>query len=264
MKKRRNIHINDYGPKVYEYLQPGQKNLIAFGHGWGDTLMFMPVYEKIKEIWQAIDWHLYIESGQEKIFKSAKHWNSDDADYDFIFHIHYPMGEGSGKTKNATCCEKEIGIEAVEGIVKLNKYKSPLVAVHFQGTALPNSVNCPEDKAKIIWDSILKIGLVPIECHFLHMFHNPSNRKYDFIDCSVRGAKARLQSLIGLIQHCYAFIGVASGPLVTALSIMPQRTLMIENLHKFTDYVKGGSSIHYKDIDESKVIKFLSTLQKTK
>jgi hypothetical protein len=148
-------------------------------------------------------------------------------------------------------------------VAKLKRYKSPIVAVHFQGTALPNSVNCPEDKASIIWNGILRLGLIPIECHFMHMYHNPANQKYGFIDCSVRSVKPRLQTLIGLIQHCYAFIGVASGPFVTALSVMPERTLLIENLHTLVDYVpKGtGSSIHHKDITSEKIVKWLYTLQ---
>jgi hypothetical protein len=265
-QKRRNIHVNDYkGPKVYDYLQPGQKNLIAFGHGWGDTLMFLKIYEEIKKKWSAIEWELYVESGQEKVIRSAKHWS--EGDYDFIFHIHYPMGEGSGNTKNATCCREEIGMEPVEGIFKINKrYVSPFVAVHFQGTALPDAVNCPQDKVQIIWESIVELGMIPIEAHFVHMYHNPINKKYSFIDCTVRGVKARLQNLISLIQHSYAFIGVGSGPLVTALSIMPKKTLMIESQYKLSDYIPAKESttnyIHHKDITKEKITGWLRSLSK--
>ena len=34
--------------KLVDYLAPGQKVLIRFGHGLGDTLMFIPLLEALK------------------------------------------------------------------------------------------------------------------------------------------------------------------------------------------------------------------------
>ena len=43
--------IRDYkDKKLSEYLEPGQKVLIRFGHGLGDTIMFIPALEKLTEI----------------------------------------------------------------------------------------------------------------------------------------------------------------------------------------------------------------------
>ena len=260
---RRNQHIEDYSAnKVADFLQPGQKNLVMFGHGWGDTLMFDVVYAAMKKKWPHVHWHIYVETGQEKIIKSSP----KDGDYDFIFHLHYPMGEGSGHTKNAWCCMQEIGMEPVEGVGELPKYKSPLVAVHFQGTALPDSVNCPEDKAKIIWDDIISVGLVPIEVHFEHIYHNPKNSKYNFINSTVRGTLPRLPALIGIIQRCYAFIGSASGPFVTALSVMPEKTLLLERAHKLRDYVPDGigHSLKVENIQPGVVKNWLKSLHTKK
>lgn len=231
------------------------KILIRFGHGWGDTLMFMPIFDQLKVDFPDVEFDIYLENGQEEIFESYP--NKNNGEHDLVFHLDFPMSEGSGITKAEKCCQEEIGIEyqakfnwgfnsPEEPILRnetaslrvLPRYESPFVAVHFQGTALPNSVNCPKDIAYKIWDEIIEFGKIPIECHFEHGFHNPVNRKYSFINRDVRDCNANLRSLIGLIQHSFAFVGIASGPFVTALVEMPNRTLFIQNKHKIKDYTR--------------------------
>jgi hypothetical protein len=148
------------------------------------------------------------------------------------------MAEGSNTTKQQKCCEEEIGIPwNMEDVIELKSEDSPLVAVHFQGTALPNSVNCPPNIAQQIWNDIIEAGKVPIECHYRHVFHNPTNEKYGFINNTVRDCKPEIKNLIGLIQRCYAFIGVASGPFVVALSVLkPKDILYLKKLHKVETY----------------------------
>jgi hypothetical protein len=52
-------------------------------------------------------------------------------------------------------------------------------------------------------------GFVPLETHFEHVFHNPVNQ----FDSSMRlrGCRAEVSSLVGLLQNCGAFVGVVSG-----------------------------------------------------
>ncbi|NGX49315.1 MAG: hypothetical protein K940chlam5_00913 [Candidatus Anoxychlamydiales bacterium] len=241
--------ITDYkDKKLVEYLEPGQKVLIRFGHGLGDTILFMPIFEKLKKLYPKVKFDLYVESGQEEIFTSIK--DKDAPGYDHVFHLDFPMSEGSNKTKPQLCCEREIGIPPITQVAKFPAYESPFVAVHFQGTALPGSVSCPEEIAKRVWLEILEAGKIPIECHFQHCWHNPVNKKYDFIDSSTRSAKAEITSLIGLIQHSFAFIGIASGPFITALSTIPERTLYLEKAHPLNTYtdlkIKKVSMSSYK------------------
>jgi hypothetical protein len=233
--------ISDYeNKKLIEYLEPGKKVLIRFGHGLGDTLMFMPLFYYLKILYPQTQIDIYLECGQEKIFKSVK--DKEGYGYDHVFHIDYRMSEGTGLTKNEKCCLDELGLKIEDvstfDVVNLKKYYSPFVAVHFQGTALPNAVNCPEDIAYKIWKEILEAGKIPIECHFQHCFHNPVNGKYSFIDRDVRNCRAEIESLIGLIQSSFAFIGVASGPFVIALSVMPGKTLYLEKDHALETYTK--------------------------
>jgi hypothetical protein len=223
--------------KVTEYLQDGQKVLFLAHNGLGDTIMWLPSYEKLKKDYPNIDFHLYVESGQEELWGDER--NKDSQDYDLVFSLNFPMAEGSDMTKAEKCCNEEMGIELpTQEFAILPNCESPFVAVHLQGTALPGSVNCPEETARQIWQEIKDFGKIPIECHFEHMWHNGSNAKYGFIDVSVRGYQAKISNLIGLIQRSFAVIAVASGPFVVAMATMPERTLYLEKNHPLKTYTK--------------------------
>lgn len=254
--------ITDFSQKkLAEYLEPGQKVLIRFGHGWGDTLMFMPILERLRRLYPETQIDLYLECGQEEIFKSYP--EKDSQSHDVVFSLDFPMSEGSGITKAEKCCQDEIGISHEEQFAILPDKGSPFVAVHFHGTALPDSVGCPEDKARIIWQDIIDAGKIPIECHFEHIFHNPINAKFGFVDNNVRKCQANLHSLIGLIQHSFAFIGVASGCFVTALNVNPERTMLLERNHKLTDYTRDSrpQSLSMNAIESGMVKKWLGGLR---
>ena len=246
--------------KLVEYLEPGLSVLIRFGHGWGDTLMFMPIFWRLQDLYAEVKFDLYLECGQECVFDSFP--DKEGPDHDYVFHLDFPMSEGSGLTKAQKCCIDELGIEPLSEIAPLPKVESPIVSVHFQGTALPNSVNCPEETARQIWQEILDAGKIPIEAHFRHTFHNPVNTRYGFVDRHVRYCHANLDNLIGLIQSSFAFVGIASGPFVTALSIMPGRTFYLERNHAATDYVKHLDirSAHVDSYEDGTVKEWLTSL----
>lgn len=233
--------------KVAEYLEPGKKYLIRFGHGLGDTIMFIPCLEQLRSEHPDCTIDLYVECGQEEIWASVA--DKDDPSYDEIFHLDFPMAEGSSLTKPEKCCIEELGCTAVTSTAVLPDKASPFVSIHLHGTALPDSVSCPAEVAKAIWQEVLDFGKIPIECHFRHVFHNPANDihdtdtgnlmpQYNFITRDVRDCRANLHNLIGMIQHSWAFIGVASGPLVVALSTKPDKTLYLQKNHDITCYTK--------------------------
>lgn len=245
--------ITDYrGRKLVEYLQPGGKYLIRFGHGLGDTLMFMPALQRLRMQHPECTIDVYLESGQEEIFNSAQ--DKEGEEYDEVFHLDYPMSEGGRNgTKTEKCCRDELGMDGkmLPDVAPLDEWESPLVAVHFQGTALPGSVNCPADVASQIWQEVVDADMIPIEVHFQHMFHNPVNEKYKFVSRHVRDCKASLPSLIGLMQRCRAFIGVASGPFVVALSVMERdRIMYLERRHGLENYVRHNMDIVRVDVNQ--------------
>jgi hypothetical protein len=237
------IEIDNYKEKkLIEHIKSGCRYLIRFGHGLGDTIMFMPLLDKLRADYPDCIFDLFVTCGQEEIWASASDLRPPG--YDAIFVLHFPMSEGSPILKQHRCAISEIGMDMddlidVSEVAELPPMPSPLIALHFQGTALPNSVNCPEPVAKQIWQEVKDFGKVPIEVHFQHVFHNWSaNPKYPWIDVSVRNYRATLPNLFGLIERCSAFIGVASGPFVVALSIMPESLLYLQRNHPLSTYTK--------------------------
>lgn len=202
--------------------------------------MFIPLLEALRDAYPMVRFDLYIECGQEEIFHSVP--DKDAQGYDHVFSLNFPMAEGSNLTKVEKCAAEEIGLDISQRPLSfqdiLRDYDSPLVLCHFHGTALPQSVGCPEPVAHQIWNEIIEAGKVPMECHFQHVFHNPVNEKFQWVDSTVRACQPKLSSLIGLIQHSFAFVGVASGPLITALSHYPERVFFLEKHHRIESYVK--------------------------
>ena len=236
------ITIDNYtNKKLLQYIKPGGKYLIRFGHGLGDTIMFMPILDWLRNEYPDCIFDLYVAWGQEMIWTSVS--ELEPPGYDYIFVLHFPMSEGSDLLKQHKCAIDELGmlpqqLTGIPEVAPLPLMESPLVALHFQGTALPGSVNCPEPIAKQIWQEVKDFGKIPIEVHFQHAFHNPVNGRYPWIDLSVRNYKPTLTNLFGLVQRSWAFIGVASGPFVVALSVMPERLMYLERRHPLSTYTK--------------------------
>jgi hypothetical protein len=172
------------------------------------------------------------------------------------------MSEHENGTKMMKCCKDELGIAPPHNdVAYIKKKHTPFVSVHFQGTALPGSVNCPKETAQLIWEEIKEAGKVPIEVHFEHIFHNPVNAKYPFVTRDMRDIPAKISTLIATIQHSFAFIGVASGPFVVALSCMPHRTLYLQKKHKISSYTR--SEVQFVDVNNYKpgiIYQWLKTL----
>lgn len=240
--------------KLIEYLKPGGKYRIDWGHGLGDLIMWYPLYERLKQIYSQCHFDLYCECGQEAIWGTV--FDRDETGYDEVFSLDYPMSEGSNMMKTTKCAIDELGLSLeqiadITEVTTIPPFPSPLVGIHYHGTALPHSVGCPEPVAQQIWQEVKDCGLIPIECHFSHVFDNPINKRYPWIDVSVRNYKATLPNLFGLLQRCRAFIGVASGPFVAAVSMMPARTLYLERLHPLKTYI-SNPAVQSVKIDQYK------------
>lgn len=264
------ITVDNYTDrKLLSYIKAGGKYLLRFGHGLGDTIMFMPLLDWLRNEYPDCTFDLYVAWGQEKVWASVS--ELEPPGYDIIFILHFPMSEGTDLLKQHKCAIDEIGMspKQLTGILEvapLPLMESPLVALHFQGTALPGSVNCPEPVAKQIWQEVKDFGLIPIEVHFQHAFHNKVNSKYGWIDLSVRNYKPTLSNLFGLIQRSWAFIGVASGPFVVALSTIPERLLYLEKMHPLATYTKRTdvASVKIEGYQSGETIKWLQSLEMKK
>ena len=59
--------ITEYrNKKLIDYLKNGQNVLILFNdHGLGDVVMFMPLYERLKQMFPGVHFNLKCNRGQE-------------------------------------------------------------------------------------------------------------------------------------------------------------------------------------------------------
>lgn len=251
-------------PKLSHYLDTLKKGkvLIPFGHGLGDTVMFINPFNALCKRYPDIEFTLAMQKGLgfeeleadiicangKAICSSDLSYNKETDEFNIIADIDFPMSEGQIKlTKGEYCCVHELGIDPVSGHKKLTQGKNRLIGIHYQITCLPDSSNPDRTTAQLIWDDVLGCGFIPIEMHFEHVFHNPVNKKFDFIDCSVRHARPQISTLIGLIEQCAGVICVVSGNLHTALSVLPdnrifflQKHFKLESFTKRTDISRAS------------------------
>ncbi len=235
--------------KLVQYIEPGKRYLVVFKHGLGDTMMFYPVYEYLRDTYANCKIDINVDYGQEQIFKSSPF---DESKYDICFVIHFPMAEATPFTKSEYCCMWEIGIDykkVSKELASLPACKTSIVGVHFQGTSMDKVVSVPEGLAHIIWEEIKEAGYVPMEVFFQHCFYNPANKKYDFINNTCREGVASISNLIGTIQQCNAFLGVVSGPLTVAASVCPGRTCCLQKGFKLDSFLKKVK-VHTIDFSE--------------
>ena len=218
--------------KLKSYLDSGKykKVLIVFWHGLGDVIQFLNVFDKLKSLYPDIHFDIGLQKGldQETIIPEAillPDLKDIERNWDLTVLLHFPVETDPTCTKSELCCKNELGIEPVSGHKKLPDFPSPLVAVHFNITSLPNLANPSEEVAHKIWNEIREVGLVPIEVHYHHIFDNPVNKIFPWVDCTVRRCQAKISSLLGLLRVSRFFIGVVSGPFHSAMSILPHERI---------------------------------------
>lgn len=252
--------------KLISYLKPGHRVLIDFRHGLGDVIMFMPLYMKLKELYPDTIFHLKLAKGRGDFFDKTP----DTIDtYDYVFMIaFFESCDKPGKlSKPEYCCVHELGLpfnSSLDFTWKPHECKSPFIGVNFQCNS-NSSYNVPYRIAKQVWDTIVSVGLIPIEIYFKHPQFNESNQPYDFVTCSTRHGKATVEAFMGALQQCRAFVGVNSGSLCAATAMYPERTLHLHTKHLYSYYYKGAK---VKTLDASgfspfKVQEFVNWLKAT-
>ena len=257
------------GKLVYHLKENVKRVLIVFFHGLGDTILFQAPFRKLKEDYPNIHFDLGLARGldQEALFPDSVlldgDWRekSDTLGYDIVFACNFPLEDikNPNKTKAEICCEEELGIVPVSGHPILQPKK--MVAVSFQMTSIPWVSNAEEEVAKQVWQDIVDAGFIPCECLMTHVFHNPENKKYDFIDKSIRTWPAKLETLAAFMGSCHAFVGVVSGNFHLALSVLPpQRVMLLERELRVGHFTKMGLATANLKNYKNEVKKWLETL----
>jgi hypothetical protein len=243
------IDVEKGGGLLTEHLKAGVRSvLIPFWHGVGDVVMFLPLLEEVRRLYPGIRFDIGLCRGldQESFVPEAVLLDGDwrekipTMEYDIVFPCNFPIEDlnNPGKTKAEVCCERELGI-VPPPTSHLPILARPLVGVHFQITSVPWVANADEPVAKQIWEDIKSVNCTPIETHYQHVFHNPANVRYEFVDNHVRACGARLHNLMSMLRACTWFVGVVSGNFHLALSILgPQRVLLLEKDLKAGHFTK--------------------------
>lgn len=259
-----------------EELNP-KKICLVFGHGLGDLIMFLNVYDKLSSIYPDIEFTLALQKGlgfeelepdiiginKKVIYSSDLSYNQETSEYDIIADIDFPMTEGNIEyTKAEGCCKSELGIDPVCGHKRVTCGQSKLVGVMFNITCLPDSANTPEPIAQKIWNEILESGHIPIETCQQHVFFNPVNKKYSFVDRDIRDIPAKVSTLAGIIQNCKAYLTCVTGNFHLALSILPpQRICLLERDFLAPSFTKFDiKRINIKEYQDGAVKHWLQTL----
>lgn len=259
--------------QVIEEVKP-KTVCIIFIHGLGDLIMFLNPFQALKEKYPDVSFRLGLQKGLsfEDIVPDADFDICSGLDklaettYDLVALVHFPMSEGQTQfTKGEWCCIQELGIDPVAGHKLVKESPKKLIGVHFNITCLPDACNPDEETAKAVWQEIIDAGFIPIETHFQHVFHNPVNKKFDFVDCSVRNAHARISNLTGLMGSLAGFVGVVSGNFHLALAMLPgNRVFFLEKHFKlecFSHLPIARASILPNEYQKGSVSKWLTTLK---
>ena len=211
------------------------KVLLIFYHGLGDVVMFLPCLEALVYLFPEVKFSLGLCRGldEEKVFPDAVLLDGDwrekckDWDYDIVFCVNFNCEDASDTTytKAELCCINELGIPPTWGHPRLPT--KGIVGVCFNITSLPHLCNPDEATAKLIWQDIIDAGYVPVEIMMEHVFYNPVNKKFDFVDNTLRPWPAKVDTLMAMVSKCDYLVSVVTGVFHLGLSILGKDKVML-------------------------------------
>jgi hypothetical protein len=237
------------GMKLAEHLNTGvfKRVLLPFFHGVGDVVMVLPIVAKLRELYPSTTFDLGLCRGldQEVFVPDAVLLDGDWREkcltfgYDLVYPLNFPLEkpEDTTLTKAEVSCIEEVGIDPVCGHLPLKG--KPLCGVTFQMTSVPWVANADPEVAEKVWSDIKESGYVPIELHFHHVFDNPINVRYPFVDTHVRDIAPKIETLMALLGACDRFVGTVGGVFHMALSVLgPGRVMLLEKDLKAGHFTK--------------------------
>jgi ADP-heptose:LPS heptosyltransferase len=238
------IHPMKDRQKVVPYLQANSctKVALVFLHGVGDVIMFREPFFHLMEKFPAVDFTVFLHPTMEPFIDYSKPWygfDSVDDSYDICFVLDFPLSEGTQWTKGGLCAEMELGLPNKDfDIIPFHLDTNKQVALHIAGTCSPGQTNPSTEVAAQIYTVIQDEGFLPIDVHFEHRYHNPSNQRPTWMTTHVRGQKVTVEKMYSLINNSHWFIGVTSGPLLMAMAMNPSKVICLQGHHKIINYTK--------------------------
>lgn len=252
--------------KLKECLEKNDCKIVdlVFIHGIGDCIMFIPTVKALRNQYPSVHFRVMTIAKQVGLFK---YFNIDSCEFkelskdricfndgELYFVVVFNMSDGSNLTKNEKCCVDEIGIDCyiAEEYSVRKTIESKLVGIHFNNTCLPDGANPTNEIAHKIWKVVEECGLIPIEVNFIHDFHNPVNKMFDFVKLSTRQMECRVENMFNVMLSCRKFIGVNSGPFFSAMMLLGvNNVMMMEKHYKLKHVVR--THVNILDINGSEI-----------
>lgn len=253
------IFQNCFDNKVVDVLNDmnsGGKAVLLFNHGLGDLVLFLPLFEELRNRFEnglgKHNWDLYIGCNPERNFKQLYDkcvimngpYGKYEDQFDIIFNIIYPepprndseLSNFKGKfyvpnietiSKPYLCNYLEIGLENFEWKPYKFNYDfknkhSKLIGTHFFGHTSIQNKNADYFTAKRIWNQLILAGYEPFEIQMLPLDILEDTETPSFItkENSIRFEYPNLKIMINKILECKCFLGVDSGPIYLAGSLL--------------------------------------------
>lgn len=261
------MHIFEscFDNKIFDVLEnskPG-KAVLLFNHGLGDFVLFLPLFDRLCK--EFLNWDLYVGCNPERNFKYLHPrcvimdapYGKYDSEYDYIFNIIYPeppRNDNELKSMNNRftvnniekiskpylCNILEIGLknfiwEPYKFPYKVNNKESKKIGVHFFGHTSVQNKDADYFTAELIWNEIKEAGYNPFEIQMLPLNILEFTETPKFIgNSSIRNQFPNLRIMCENILECICFLGVDSGPIYLAGSLLGfDKVLGLERFRKF-------------------------------
>lgn len=247
---------------VLEESNPG-KAVLLFNHGLGDFVLFLPLFDRLCK--EFLNWDLRIGCNPERNFKYLHPkcvimdapYGKYAEEYDFIFNIIYPEPPRNDNelksmnsrftvnkietiTKPYLCNTLEIGLknfiwEPFKFPYRPNNKESKKIGVHFFGHTSIQNKDADFSVAKSIWYEIKNAGFIPFEIQMLPLSILEVTDTPEFIgENTIRYNFPNLRIMVENILECKCFLGVDSGPIYLAGSLLGfDKILGLEKTRKF-------------------------------
>lgn len=254
--------------------------LLCFDHGLGDFINFLPIYFELQK--QA-NKKIAIGSPSKRqfnlIYSNTILLDQENINfrskYDYIYKIHYPDSTDSNipieyhieSAKPFLCAYYELGLKPFDWkpFLITNKWKdvnSRRIGVNLFGHTGMRTKFCPNETALKIWDEIIEAGYEPFEVHMKPQFaheYNLQDRGIDYFPIANRKNSLRfeipdLQRMMEEIGKCKYFIGIDSGPIYLAASILGHENVIgltnkKKHYHFMPQHISSSCVYPYKEKD---------------
>ena len=256
--------------------------VFVFDHGLGDFIHYLPVHLEFERQTQM---NITLASSRSRQFSKlySKVIDAEDITprtYGFIYRVFYPDTKSfvvpfeiyDEPSKPYLCAYYELGMSPFiwtpyRMIMPRERLKR--IGVHFFGHTGCKEKFCSNPVAKMIWEEIIEAGYEPFECHMRPdlraRYQDSGDDSCDFIPESqtIRYQKPDLQLMKDEIAKCKYFIGVDSGPLYLASSILGHENIIgLENKKRIAYYCpKHISTVSIKEYQPGTIYQRIKLLE---